>query len=254
MKEKDKNLCAKCSTFRIVNKTYRLCNSCNFERLHPGETYYSQFSKKYNKNLKKNRENRINSMKDSLIKTNLHSFGEICSITGCTNKVSKSRKDTLCLYHSNAKKRNENKREKIAIIRGVKKQTKQQKKENSIKNELSSIKKEAKINHGTKCEGCLKHFENLDYSHILSVGQRKDLEIDRDNKNLLCRLCHIKWESRDSDKMISLDCFYDNMKYIRKHDTKAFWKIYFIFNDAMKFKECKEIESIDNDFIKQSNE
>lgn len=222
-----------------------LCVRCNFERVHPDVEYHTH---RYNK-AKEKKEKRIQNMKSSLIKTSSHSVGSLCSILGCTNEVSFSRKDGLCLYHSNIKKKNKKHKEKsISKKTGNKIKSNQQISEKAIKQKMSSIKKEAKIKHGSKCEGCLKSFSNLDYSHILSVGQHKSLELEENNKNLLCRPCHIKWESRDANKMISLACFNNNMKYIRKFSSETFWKIYFIFNDSMMFKECKEIELIDEEF------
>lgn len=71
------------------------------------------------------------------------------------------------------------------------------------------------------CVGCLAngYTTHLDCSHILSIGQRKDLELLKDNIQLLCRLCHTKWESSSIPKMTDLLCFESNLSFIKKHDN-----------------------------------
>ena len=84
-------------------------------------------------------------------------------------------------------------------------------KEKTIKKELSEIKKsidQEAIENGTYfCQGCGKSNGLLDKSHILSVGQRKDLELDKENMNLFCRECHTNYESGNMEKMIILNSF-----------------------------------------------
>jgi len=113
---------------------------------------------------------------------------------------------------------------------------------------MSAIKRAAKIKHfddtGNICEGCGKPHSGLDYSHILSVGQRKDLELEKDNKNLLCRTCHQTWESWNVEKMFKLNCIYNNLEYIRAMDEQTFWKIYFKCIDFQKFTYANVLLSI----------
>jgi hypothetical protein len=53
----------------------------------------------------------------------------------------------------------------------------------------------------------------LDCSHIISVKQRKDLALEKENIQLLSRESHQIWESFDLSKMVELNCFVDNMEY-----------------------------------------
>jgi 5-methylcytosine-specific restriction endonuclease McrA len=69
------------------------------------------------------------------------------------------------------------------------------------------------------CWGCGKGEEGLDKSHILSVKQRKDLELDEDNINLFCRKCHVIWESGDVEKMVGLDTIEKDLAYIGEKDS-----------------------------------
>lgn len=223
--------CKECGRKRkIVNRKYGLCDECNYVRIN-------------NKTKLEKRIERVSLMRrESIIKSSLLNEVSVCGRRGCVKEVFSS---GLCRSHFFKDVYKEKKQ---------KKKTTQQAKEIKIKNTLSSLKKKAKEDAylaGNECEGCLKRiFQTLDYSHILSVGQRKDLENDKDNKNMLCRSCHSKWESNNAEQMTSLACFNKNMKYIREKDTERFWKIYFILNDAMMFSECKMLEEIDNDYTK----
>lgn len=76
------------------------------------------------------------------------------------------------------------------------------------------------------CQGTGKTPFILDCSHIISVKQRKDLALKSDNIQLLSREAHQIWESFDLSKMITLNCFVDNMEYIYKNDDELFQKLY----------------------------
>lgn len=89
-----------------------------------------------------------------------------------------------------------------------------------------SIRLDAKQNGEHFCKGCGKGEKHLDCSHILSVKHRKDLSLERDNINLLCRVCHISWESGDILKMMSLDCFESDLMYIKTRDQGRYNKLF----------------------------
>lgn len=101
--------------------------------------------------------------------------------------------------------------------------------EAEIKRKLHSLKsliEQKAIDGGVHyCWGCGRIEISYDKSHILSVKQRKDLELDEDNINLFCRTCHEKWESGDIQKMIVLNSFESDLLYIQKHDSKRYNKI-----------------------------
>jgi hypothetical protein len=89
----------------------------------------------------------------------------------------------------------------------------------------NSIEQKAIDNGVHYCWGCGKGGVSLDKSHILSVKQRKDLELDENNINLFCRDCHMIWESGSIEKMIVLNTFENDLLYIQKHDKKRYNKI-----------------------------
>lgn len=101
-------------------------------------------------------------------------------------------------------------------------------KQASLNQKLSQIKNEIALeaiqNDEYFCKGCGSSSE-IDKSHILSIGQRKDLELVKENIQLLCRRCHIKWEGGNYSKMSSLWCFNDNLEYIKKVDLGKYHKI-----------------------------
>jgi hypothetical protein len=233
------DICCKCKKYRIENKRYQLCRFCNFERRNPGQNIYQV---RLNKS-KSNQESRLAKMQQSLLKDPvLHR--DVCSIPGCLTKQYTKNYGGLCFEHYHIQKRN------ILFKKNNNKgrPSKMSDKQKVIKKEMSIIKKEEKIKHGTECEGCKKHFQALDYSHILSVKQRSDLELVRENKNLLCRSCHEKWESWDMSQMFTLACITYNLNYIRKMDEQTFWRIYFKCIDHLMFTEAKIMEQIDEDF------
>lgn len=122
------------------------------------------------------------------------------------------------------------------------------KKETLQKQHLSHLKqdirKEAIDSDNYYCWGCGVGGQDLDCSHILSVGQRKDLELEKENINLFCRTCHEKWESWDIKKMLSLNTFVKDIEYVKEKDLQRFYKI------ESKLKEC-EYEEL-NEIQKQN--
>ena len=259
--EKDvitEDYCSRCGKYVIFNKTHRLCFYCNFERNHKGVSYKEYQLGKINLRYEKakRRAEVVRNMKKEVLKKGILSTDEkYCSVKGCVEKAYTYKYGNLCTTHYFKKRKNdklleENKKRKLKV-------RSQAVRERKIKRELSKIKKEAKeisSKSGGVCEGCGVGFSNiLDYSHILSVAQRKDLELDKDNKNMLCRTCHNKWESNNAEKLSELKCLYRNLEYIRKKDEGRFWQIYFIFNDAMMMEVCKKIEEMDENFKNESN-
>lgn len=93
-----------------------------------------------------------------------------------------------------------------------------------IRKELKIVKEAVEERDERRCQGC-RVGQTCDKSHILSVGQREDLELEIDNIQLLCRSCHMKWESWDVEKMLDLNCFESNMRYIEANDEGTFWKL-----------------------------
>lgn len=100
-------------------------------------------------------------------------------------------------------------------------------KEAGIKSQLSIIKNEIRLeavqNNEYYCQGC-GHTGQLDCSHILAVGQFKHLELVKANIQLLCRDCHLCWESGSIEQQMTLRCFINNLVYIYFHDELHFNK------------------------------
>lgn len=107
--------------------------------------------------------------------------------------------------------------------------TTQQLRQKEISTQLSLLKQvireEAIENDCYYCEGCSRSDKPLDCSHILSVKQYKSLELERENIQLLCRSCHLDWESWNLEKMLKLICFYSNYEYIRTRSKTTFGKL-----------------------------
>lgn len=95
----------------------------------------------------------------------------------------------------------------------------------------ASIERKAIDNGVYHCWGCGRGGIVLDKSHILSVKQRKDLELDENNINLFCRDCHMNWESSVIEKMIVLNSFESDLLYIQKHDSKRYNKILLLIEE-----------------------
>lgn len=103
------------------------------------------------------------------------------------------------------------------------------KKDTAIKRELIEVKKgidqKAMDEDMYYCWGCGNGSTGLDHSHILGVGQRKDLELDPENMNLFDRTCHDAWESGDIMRMLDLNTFEKDLEYIEVNDDKRYWDI-----------------------------
>lgn len=78
-----------------------------------------------------------------------------------------------------------------------------------------------------ECEGCGNFFDTLDCSHVVPLSQSSELAAMPENIRLLCRGCHIKWESMNAVQMIELNCFLPDMRFLLDFDPERFWKIHF---------------------------
>lgn len=105
------------------------------------------------------------------------------------------------------------------------------KKEEIQKSLLSLVKKRVRkeaIDSDTYyCWGCGDGSQNLDCSHILSVKQRKDLELEQENINLFCRDCHNIWEHESIVKKKKLLTFDKDLEYIRNNDERVYQSLMF---------------------------
>lgn len=115
-------------------------------------------------------------------------------------------------------------------IAKINKPIKQQTRKQSIRSQqLAELKKSIEIkalqNDQYYCWGCGQAKGGLDKSHILSVGQRKDLELVKENINLFCRSCHILWESGDLIKMLPLLTFEKDFEFIKQNDSTTYNKL-----------------------------
>lgn len=102
------------------------------------------------------------------------------------------------------------------------------KRESVIKTKLQDLKalisNKAQSEDRYYCWGCGKSEGPLDRSHIVSVRENKSLELCEQNINLLCRSCHIKWESGEIEKQMSLNCFESDLTFIKKNDNIRYQK------------------------------
>lgn len=109
-------------------------------------------------------------------------------------------------------------------------------KDSSVKEKLGLLKKDIRLeaiqNDLHFCQGCGKGV-GLDCSHILSVKQRKDLELAKKNIDLLCRSCHESWESKNAIRLLKLDCLERYLEYIENEDREALVKLIIIIDDFL---------------------
>lgn len=240
--------CKKCNQSKpLVNLKYELCDDCNFFRLN-GITKQEKYRRKSEENqLKKSVKVVVSDVKKQIVTIKeLHPEG------------------SFRFFHNNREEEYEGKRIKIVeiIVKGfkqykvqlledkshlycteydivkklpiqreikevkIKQQTdKTRKNEEQLKKLKDSISNKAVKNGTYFCSGCGRGDEWLDRSHILSVKQRKDLELVEENIDLLCRSCHEKWESGNIVKMMSLNCWNRYIEYIRMNDEQKFYKL-----------------------------
>lgn len=92
-----------------------------------------------------------------------------------------------------------------------------------VRKELGLVKAAVESRDCGICLGCAGI--GGDKSHILSIAQHQALELMEENIQLLCRECHMKWESWNVEKMTSLLCFEDNMRFIETHSTSTFYRV-----------------------------
>lgn len=119
-----------------------------------------------------------------------------------------------------------------AKYKPIKQQTSNEAETKKKLHELKTSIEQKAIDQGVYyCWGCGKGGVALDKSHILSVKQRKDLELDEMNINLFCRDCHMNWESSVIEKMIVLVTFESDLLYIQKHDSKRYNKILLLIEE-----------------------
>lgn len=119
-----------------------------------------------------------------------------------------------------------------AKFKPIKQQTSNEAETKKKLHELKASIEQKAIDNGVYyCWGCGVGGIALDKSHILSVKQRKDLELDEDNINLFCRDCHMAWESSVIEKMIVLNSFESDLLYIQKHDSKRYNKILLLIEE-----------------------
>lgn len=116
-----------------------------------------------------------------------------------------------------------------------KKKTDKAKKQERVSVQLSALKKEIRQeaidNDEYYCQGCLKYHSVLDCSHILSVGRFKQYELIKQNLQLLCRTCHLIWESGRILKQLTLHCFWDNINFIKTLEEGEYNKFIIKINE-----------------------
>lgn len=117
------------------------------------------------------------------------------------------------------------KQTEVRVKKAIRQQTNR---ESLVKAALSGIKRDIELeaiqNGEYYCKGCGKGHVGLDKSHILSVGRFKQYELVKRNIQLLCRTCHVIWESGDIDQQIGLICFVDNLQFINSVEPMEWQK------------------------------
>jgi len=71
-----------------------------------------------------------------------------------------------------------------------------------------------------RCNGCetsfLTNCQPCDYSHIVTVGSRPDLQLHPKNAVLDCRACHRVWDSKIIEKQRTLKNFDHRVEVIKE--------------------------------------
>jgi len=113
---------------------------------------------------------------------------------------------------------------------------------------VSEMKAEAKTEAAdgnyVQCKGCKRHFQTIDASHKVPLSQSLALAANPENITLLCRDCHLKWENGTVPKLIELDCFVDDMRYLFDADPERFWKIFYRCLDEYGKSPTPKLERI----------
>lgn len=177
-----------CSKEQIVNVKYNLCENCNSIRI-TGKSLFERRSESAKKFQGKQISN-----------------------------VTKEKKDRGLFVRSIVTPVS------VKVFKPIKQQTA---KEAGIKTKLSALKNDIRLdavqNNEYFCKGC-GCTGSLDCSHILSVGKFKHLELVKENIQLLCRVCHLLWESGAIDQQMNLNCFNDNLAFIATQDQESYQK------------------------------
>lgn len=95
-----------------------------------------------------------------------------------------------------------------------------------------------------RCEGCHQYFRGLDASHKVSLARNSELAADPDNIRLLCRDCHLKWESSVAVDMIELKCLEEDLAYLLDFDPERFWKIFHRLLDEQSLRPTAKLGAI----------
>lgn len=180
------SVCSGCNKNKpVVNVKYGLCADCNSIRL-TGKTLterQAESSQKYRQKAFDRFRQKVTQETDDYTQSGIRSF--------------KTAKKSPIGY------------------RQIRQQTK---KEAGIKSQLSAVKKDIELeavqNNEYFCKGCGNSHVGLDKSHILSVGQFKQYELLKANIQLMCRNCHMIWESGTIEEQMKLLCFVDNLRFI----------------------------------------
>jgi hypothetical protein len=158
--------------------------------------------------------------KDTFIQNKTHN---LCP--DCVYKKNHNGKSKQEVYSERAA----HKPQKIYTIKTKSRPSQQSSKDRAVKQKLRALKDDislsAQQNDEYYCVGCLGTCKNLDRSHLLSVGQYKEYELVRENIQLLCRTCHMIWESNNYAKMSKLHCFKSNLEIIKSLDLQAYHKL-----------------------------
>lgn len=181
-----------CSSSRIVNVKYDLCDDCNSVRL-TGKTKAERQKESATKFRNKQQvNNQIRSSHTAMVKP-----------------VREKKDRGLFVRH-------------VGVIAPPKKVympiRQQTSKEAGVKSKLHVLKNEIEMdavqNNEYFCCGCGHAHPGLDKSHILSVGQYKPYELIKENIQLMCRDCHLIWESGAIEQQLKLECFVANVIWI----------------------------------------
>ena len=132
----------------------------------------------------------------------------------------------------------------------IKQSTSKTAKKNQELSELKfSISEKALLEGEYYCKGCGCSNGGLDRSHILSEKQRPDLSLVEENIDLLCRDCHMDWESWSIIRMVKLICFEKYLEYIYKMDEETFFKIFTKMEEVVDLPESILDEKIFNKIV-----
>ena len=84
------------------------------------------------------------------------------------------------------------------------------------------LKRGAKQDGFTECQGCGKFVKQIEGSHKIPLSRSIALASKEENIRLLCGECHPIWEHFKLPEVVEIDCFLEDFEYLHRVDYSRF--------------------------------